>query len=257
MSSQDSLGDRMKGYEDACRSVLPGRFPAILRIDGKAFHTYTKGCARPFSEPLIDAMNATAIALCSEIQGAQIAYVQSDEISILVHNYKSHDSQPWFRNAIQKMVSVSAGVASAKMTVESIGVFGKMKLATFDSRVFIVPESDVCNYFLWRQQDASRNSVQMVARTMFSDKECHRKSNSMLQEMMWGKGVNWNDLPTHHKRGRCISKTKFERAGGVRSKWVVDNEIPVFSQDRNYIEKFLQVELEETDKKKIVEEINL
>lgn len=249
--SQDSLGDRMKSYEDSVRNYLPIRMPVILRIDGKAFHNYTKGCKRPIDDSLVDVMNQTAAFLCKNIQGAQLAYVQSDEISILLVNYQTIDTQSWFQNNLQKMVSVSSSMASAMFTSLSPSIFnGTMKLATFDSRAFVLPKEDVCNYFIWRQQDATRNSVQMLARSLYSHKECTDKNNSQLQEMCWLKGQNWNNCPTSQKRGRCIIKQKVlkksdycdKQTGEVmtveRSIWSVDNEIPIFSDDRKYIDNY-------------------
>jgi tRNA(His) 5'-end guanylyltransferase len=224
----------MKGYEGAFKHSLPARMPVIIRVDGKAFHTWTKkiGAARPFDAPLMASMQATAIELCKEIQGAVLAYTQSDEISILVHTYKRLTSQGWFGNEIQKMVSISAALASSVMT----GIYTIRTM--FDSRVFVLPESDVVNYFIWRQQDASRNSVQMLARANFSHKQCHRKTCEDLQEMLFQeKGINWNDISTTKKRGSCILK-------GADGGWVVDNEIPIFTKDREYITRLLAVEEE-------------
>lgn len=262
--SKDSLGDRMKSYEDSYRISLPIRMPVILRIDGKAFHSYTKGCKRPVDKGLVETMNLTAKYLCEHVQGCQIAYVQSDEISLLLNNFKTLDTQSWFDNTLQKMVSISAAMASVTFTTESWRIWipqtidpswdpmsenDFIKPAFFDSRAFIVPKEDVCNYFLWRQQDATRNSVQMLARTLYSHKECTDKNNSELQEMCFKKGFNWNDCPTSQKRGRCIVKTQTMREGknpktgevftANRSEWVVDNEIPIFSQNRNYINKLI------------------
>jgi tRNA(His) guanylyltransferase len=248
MTEKDSLGDRMKGYERAFRSVLPGRMPTIIRVDGRAFHTYTRGL-QPFSEELQDVMNVTALALCKELQTAQFAFVQSDEISILLHPYKKFSTQAWFDNQIQKMVSISAAVASTVFTDGSAKLFGETRIATFDSRVFVLPEAEVCNYFIWRQQDWTRNSVQMLARSLYSHKECHLKNNSQLQEMCFQKGRNWNDLPAHIKRGRCIVKETYEidDMGSVahsRSRWVVDNNPPIFTENREYVNRYLEVEEE-------------
>jgi tRNA(His) guanylyltransferase len=247
--SKDSLGDRMKGYENSYRFTLPSRMPVIIRVDGKAFHTYTKGCKRPVDEKLVQVMNATAAYLCQTTQNCVLAYVQSDEISLLLNNFKELDTQSWFDNNLQKMISVSAGAASAKFTSLSDHIFGKLKLALFDSRVFLLPKEEVCNYFLWRQQDATRNSIQMLARSLYSHKQCEDKDNSDLQEMCWTKGYNWNDCPTFQKRGRCIVKAQIIKKGtnpktgrslnAQRSAWIVDNNIPIFSQDRNYIEKHI------------------
>jgi tRNA(His) guanylyltransferase len=243
--SQDSLGDRMKSYENAYRTTLPIRLPVIIRIDGKAFHTYTRDCKRPVDPALVHCMDLTAMYLCKNIQGSMIAYVQSDEISILLNNYKTLDTQSWFDNNLQKMASVSASMAGAVFTMGSSKIFGESKLAFFDSRAFVVPKEDVCNYFLWRQQDATRNSVQMLARTLYSHKQLENKSNEELQELCWQKGINWNDCPIPQKRGRCLVKTKLTKTGmnpktgesftAERSDWVVDTQIPIFSQDRFYI----------------------
>lgn len=227
----------MKGYEMAARTSLPGRLPVIIRVDGKAFHTYTRGCERPFDARLAAVMQTTALRLCDEIQGAQLAYIQSDEISILVHGYKRHASQPWFQNAVQKMVSVAAGIASATFTAQSVRIWGEVRDAVFDARAFVVPEADVCNYFLWRQQDATRNSIQMLARSLYSHSECHLRNTSQLQDMCWSKGHNWNDLETRWKRGTCVVRQQGE--GEEHARWAVDVEPPVFSRQRDYIERLL------------------
>lgn len=254
--SNDSLGDRMKGYEVAARTTLPHRLPIIIRIDGKAFHTYTRGLARPFDSRLGETMLHVAKKLCSEIQGAQLAYAQSDEISILVHGYKKFDSESWFDNQVQKMASVAASIAGAEFTARSWYIFSNLnsgdatkniRPAYFDARAFIVPEADVCNYFLWRQQDATRNSVQMLARSLYSHKDLEGMNNGQLQELCFAKGQNWNDLETRWKRGACVHRvanTRFteDPMETVRSSWEADYEIPVFSQDREYVNKHLQLE---------------
>lgn len=246
--SHDSLGDRMKGYEQAARTVLPGRLPIIIRVDGKAFHTYTAKCNRPFDERLADVMVSTAKHLCEEVQGAQLAYTQSDEISVLVHGYKKFDSQAWFDLQVQKMASVAAGTASAHFTANSWKILNDgLRPAVFDARVFVVPEADVCNYFLWRQQDATRNSIQMLARSLYSHKQLDGKNGSELQELCFAKGHNWNDLPTRWRRGVCIKRRQSEPhpdMGHTKERLVVDLDIPVFSQDRAYINDLLKLEEE-------------
>jgi tRNA(His) guanylyltransferase len=245
MNTKDSLGDRMKeNYEAVYSNIrLPKRMPVILRIDGKAFHTLTRECKKPFDESLISLMNDTATYLCENIQGSQIAYVQSDEISILLHNYKKFTSQAWFDNELQKMVSISSGLASSFFTMNSGRVFPPHgRLATFDSRAFVLPETEVNNYFLWRQQDATRNSVQMLARSLFSHKQCDHKNLIQLQEMIIEKGQDWKKISTAFQRGRCIVKKIFVKDGADRSAWTVDNEIPSFAENRNYINELLAVE---------------
>lgn len=238
--TQDSLGDRMKGYEQAARTVLPRRMPVILRIDGKAFHTYTRGCDRPFDSNLSNVMVSTAKALCEEIQGAQVAYTQSDEISILVHGYKKFDSQPWFDNQLQKMVSVAAGVASATFTMKSSLVFPDKKPAVFDCRAFVIPEADVCNYFLWRQQDAIRNSVQMLARALYSHRECNNKNVIELKEMCAAKGSPWEKVELRFQRGVCVRRANTND----RNPWRIDDRIPLFNENRDYVNSLLALEEE-------------
>lgn len=260
MSTKDSLGDRMKSYEDSYRISFPIRMPLIIRIDGKAFHSYTEGCKKPVDNGLVECMNLTAIELCKEIQGAQLAYVQSDEISLLVTNYQTINTQSWFDNNLQKIVSVSASIAGVTFTSHSGLIWGfyqdievpVTKPAYFDSRAFILPKEEVCNYMVWRQQDATRNSIQMLAHSLYSHKELHNKNSGQLHHMCWEKGSNWNDLPTSQKRGRCIVKVQNTqnvinpKTGEIitaeRSSWQVDNEIPIFSQERNYIEKYVCLE---------------
>lgn len=260
--NHDSLGNRMKDYENSFRSYLPRRIPVIIRLDGCHFHSYTKKCKKPFDDKLVEVMNDTAIYLCENIHGAQIAYVQSDEISILLNNYTTIHTQAWFDNNIQKITSVSAGMASAIFTQQCHKIWGKenfegiegypvIKPAYFDSRAFLLPKEEVNNYFLWRQKDSTRNSVQMLARSLYSHAQCNNKNNSQLHEMCFQKGNNWNDLPIYQKRGRCIVKETFVKENihvptgdavkSIRSKWVVDNNIPIFNQDKNYINKFVGI----------------
>lgn len=244
----DLLGDRMKRAEQASRTVLPHRMPVILRVDGKAFHTLTRGCAKPFDQGLMLAMDQTAVALCNEIQGAVFAFVQSDEVSVLIHNYKRLTSEAWFDNQVQKMVSVAASIATSAFTK----AWDIRACAHFDARVFVLPEVEVCNYFHWRQADATRNSIQMATRAVFSHRECDGKNTSEMQEMLHARGINWNDYPVGCKRGRAVAKVPAVSVDtddkGLpvyveRSRWEVV-EPPIFTQDRAFIEKHLAVEAE-------------
>ena len=226
-----SLGNRMKQYyEEAFKVVLPMRIPLILRIDGRCFHSWTKKnkLERPFDEKFIKNMGLMTKELCREIGCAEVAYVQSDEISILIHNYKKLDSQGWFGNELQKIVSISSAFCSS--------YFSRLYLTEtmFDCRAFVLPEAEVNNYFLWRQQDASRNSIQMLARSLYSHKQCFKKNTKDLQDMIHEKEMNWNDLETYKRRGFCVAK-------GERG-WKIDLEIPLFNQDINYIEQHLEKE---------------
>ncbi len=262
MTTKDRLGDRMKGYEMAARTTLPRRMPLIIRVDGKSFHTYTRDCDRPFDWSLSNAMGSTAVRLCEEIQGAQMAYTQSDEISILVHNYKRLESQPWHSNQVQKMVSVAAGIASSYFTVYSEAIFEYVRAAVFDARAFVLPEAEVTNYFLWRQQDAMRNSIQMLARSLYSHGSCNHKNTDELRAMCGQKGVIWGDLDMRWRRGFCVVRRSYgsvvESEGSEpasvklepdvsappRWRWEEDFEIPYFGEDRNYVDRFLAVEEE-------------
>jgi len=244
---KDSLGDRMKGYENTYRLYLPKRMPLIMRLDGKAFSQYTRTCERPYDKKLVNALNNVAIALCKEIQGAKLAYLQSDEITILIYE-TDFESKPWFNNNINKMLSVAAAEASSTMTEESINVFGKIKKAKFDCRVFPVPLDEVLNQIEFRQQDATRNAISMQARALASHEECKNKNSKQLQELIFQKaGINFSKLPTEQKRGRCVVKKKETSTVSVRgvetpierSKWTVDTEIPIFHEDKTYIEKYL------------------
>lgn len=165
--SADSLGDRMKGYEHTYRQTLPKRLPVVIRLDGKAFHTYTKGMQRPFDERLSNVMWETTKYLCESIQGCKIGYTQSDEISLLLTNYEKVTTDSWFDNSLQKMASVAASMATAKFNEEIKKVFPEKGLALFDARVFVVPHDEVNNCFYWRQQDASK-----IIDTVFIGRNC-------------------------------------------------------------------------------------
>jgi len=247
----DNLGDRMKTYENVTRTYLTRRTPVIIRIDGKAFHTFTKGFAKPFDEVMVKSMQDTMKYLCENVEGCVLGYTQSDEITLVLCDYKKLTSQAWFDNNIQKMCSVSASMATMafnKFFYDNMPGFIKPSYykalengAMFDSRVFNIPKEEVNNCLLWRQLDATRNSIQSVAQANFSCKQLHGKNCNELQEMLWQeKGVNWNDYPTHLKRGSCCVKTaqEFTAPNGeivMRSQWVVDEEIPIFSQDTAYV----------------------
>lgn len=238
MSHKCPIMTRMKHkYESRSKYKLTCGIPVIIRLDGKAFHTYTRGLNKPFDEGLIQDMRNTAIELCKQIQGAKCAYTQSDEISILVTDYDTIDTMPWFDYDLCKIVSVSASIATAKFNQlrsvrhfesfvgdedEDGGIeldiddliaqsdisylYPNLKLAEFDSRAFNIPTLDVANYFLARQRDAVKNSIQMLSQSLYSHKELDGKNVSDLQEMCFQKGHNWNDLNCYKKRGSWIVK---------------------------------------------------
>lgn len=232
---KDSLGDRMKDfYEDRTRFVLPRRTYSIIRIDGKAFHTYTKGLTRPFDDKLISDIDETACYLCKNIQGAKFGFVQSDEISILLTDFDKIETSSWFDGNIQKIVSISASMTTAKFNELRPG-----KIALFDSRVFIIPSrTEVENYFIWRQKDTVRNSISSVAQSMFSHKELENKNCNEMQEMCFQKGTNWDDFSPKYKRGRLIVKNSYEKGDSIRSEWV-SIDPPIFTQDRSVLDSLI------------------
>lgn len=217
-------------YEDRTRNVLPRRTYSIIRIDGKAFHTYTKGLQRPFDDKLMNDMDETAGFLCKNIQGAKFAFVQSDEISILLTDFEELTTDAWFDGNIQKMVSVSSSIATAKFNE-----LRPNKLAFFDSRVFTIPSNiEVENYFIWRQQDTTRNSISSVAQSLYSHKQLEGKNTTEQQELIFQKGINWNDFAPKYKRGRVIERQLYDKNGATRSKWV-SVEPPIFTQERDFL----------------------
>ena len=224
---KDSIGNRMKNnYENRYRIKLTRKMPVIIRLDGKAFHTLTKYCNKPFDNALQTIMENTALTLCSKIQGAKCAYVQSDEISLLLTDFEKLSTDAWFDYNIQKLVSVSAGIASAYFTVNYMC---NENIAVFDSRAFNIPKEEVCNYFIWRQQDWIKNSIQMLSQTYYSTKQLHKKNTSDMHEMLHKKGVNWMDLDPVWKNGSFIYK--------IENKLHVDNTI-VFTKNREIIEQY-------------------
>lgn len=281
---RDALGDRMKKYEYITRTYLVPRMPVIIRLDGKAFHTFTKGFKRPFDEVLISTMQDTTKYLCENIQGCVLGYTQSDEITLVLVDYKKLNSCAWFDNNIQKMCSIAASMATFafnRFFVANMNAFyefntnidlteigyhitfseednGKYyeaykkaaeKGAMFDARVFNIPKEEVCNCVLWRQNDATRNSVEMVAQAHFSHGILQHKSQSQMQDMlMLEKGINWNDFPVHQKRGSCcVRMPKIVQATPecepiVRFEWNIDKNIPIFKgEGRKYIEDLVFV----------------
>jgi len=230
---KNGLSDRMKTYERASEVRLTRRLPMIIRLDGKAFHSWTKksGCTRPFDHTLMDMMAGLAQYLCSNISGAVLGYTQSDEVSILVRDDQSLDTEPWFDKRLQKIVSVATSLATYWFNANN--GFKKRFPALFDARAFVLPEHEVRNYFVWRQEDASTNSLSMLAQSLYTHSELQHKKWSELQEMCWQKGVNWNNLATSEKRGVCVYRQKVvvsaDKGVAERQKYVLDRDIPIFA----------------------------
>lgn len=276
MNKKDSLGDRMKRYEGVSRNFLTRRIPVIIRLDGKAFHTFTKGMKKPFDRILMGTMQDTMKYLCESIQGCVFGYTQSDEITLVLTDYATVATDAWFGYNVQKMTSIAASMATLAFNkcftdvVEAALQYYDMESsiqgaldfdysvyedkfwrALFDARVFSIPKDEVCNCLVWRQQDATRNSIEAVGQANFSHKELHCKSCNDIQEMLWSqKGINWNDFPVDCKRGSCCYRTEKtlpmqdprapEKEIMVsRRIWVVDQEPPIFTQNREYVERWL------------------
>ncbi|MBQ3543451.1 MAG: tRNA(His) guanylyltransferase Thg1 family protein [Lachnospiraceae bacterium] len=275
MMKKDSLGDRMKNnYENRAKTYLVRRMPVIIRLDGKAFHTFTKRFKKPYDEIFHNAMNNTMKYLCENIQGCKLGYTQSDEITLLLIDYDTLTTEAWFNYNVQKLCSVAASMATMAFNKffeefgedyvdnmiffdhvnDDIRVYinnlrSKYHIAMFDARCFNIPESEVVNCFIWRQQDATRNAIQMLGQCHFSHKELHKKSCNDIQDMlMIQKGINFNDMPVEFKRGICCLKNQIilEPYGSRMidkdakvGEWVFDKEIPIFSQNREYIEDIM------------------
>lgn len=273
MPVRDDLGTRMKEfYETVPKTRLVRRMPVAIRLDGKAFHTFTRGFKKPFDEVLITAMQRTMKYLCENIQGCVLGYHQSDEITLILVDYQTLDTSAWFDYEVQKMCSIAASMATMafnKYFVEEVDAYcsnlnnsgvqanryiaAKLQGAMFDARVFNIPKEEVANLIYWRQLDAARNSVQMVGQANFSHKELQHKTCNMIQDMLHEqKGINWNDFPTHMKRGSCcirrevVMDMKDKVSDEIllqvttRPQWVVDTEIPMFKgEDRDYIEQLI------------------
>ena len=278
MSVHDELGKRMKEfYETVPKTKLMRRCPVVVRFDMRAGHTFCRGFERPFDELFIMSMQETARYMCENVQGCVLSYQQSDEVSLILVDYKKLNSSAFFDYEVQKVCSTTASMATMAFNKAFGSIYSKMYMDTdstvekqnlynkygtkcyeamFDSRCFNIPKEEVTNYIYWRQLDASRNSIQMVGQANFSHKELQNKSCNDIQDMLMAqKGINWNDLPTYQKRGSCCIKEDYylDKEGNEvseeyaneddvtkRTRWIIDRDIPVFkNEDRNYIEELI------------------
>lgn len=222
--ANDAIGDRMKAqYEDRTRSYLPRRTYTIVRVDGKAFHSFTRHMKRPYDQDLMTAFDNTSARMLKELMGAEFAYTQSDEISFLLTDFAKPNTEAWFDGNLQKIVSIAASMATVYFNTEMGGTH-----AMFDARAFTIPDYiEVENYFIWRQQDAVRNSILMLAQNYYSPKEMHGQNCSVLQDMIHAKGDNWNDHPVRFKRGGFVY---YDRTIQPYPAWVTA-ECPIFTSD--------------------------
>ena len=266
MSVNDDLGTRMKSYyENIPKIKLMRRTPVVIHIDGKAFHTFTKGFDRPFDKVLMTTMQETTQYLCENIQGCVFGYTQSDEITLILIDYKRLNSSAWFDYEVQKLCSISANMATmafnksfAKNAEEFMtdcaanyeieGLCGKgteeyklcevyqkamNKGAMFDARCFNIPKEEVTNLIYWRQLDATRNSIQMVGQANFTHKELQNKNCNDIQNMLLTeKGINWNNYPINCKRGTAVIKED--------GCWIIDDSMPILKgENRQYVDRFV------------------
>ena len=280
MPVHDDLGLRMKNnYESIPKTRLMRRTPVAIRIDGKAFHTFTKGFEKPFDMILIKSMQQTMKYLCENIQGCVFGYCQSDEITLILVDYQTLTTDAWFDYEVQKICSISASMATmafnkffeanVKNYIQSImpNILTSLaetymkaveKGAMFDARCFNIPKEEVTNLIYWRQLDATRNSIQMVGQANFSHKELQNKSCNMIQDMLHEqKGINWNDFPTVCKRGTACIKNKriigYVDGSGttiaelinpseLETSWILDTEMPILKgEDRKYVDDLVYI----------------
>lgn len=267
----DALSNRMKRYENVNRNYLTPRTYTIIRVDGKAFHTFTKKFKRPFDEDLVNMMDMTALYLAKKVQGCKLAYVQSDEISLVLTDFDDLNTSAWFDGNIQKIVSVSASMATAefnryllmnyvqsgKVLIDALTAteIYSMNFAEFDSRTYTIPtKTEVINYLVWRQKDATRNSIAMVAQSLCSVSELKNKNGDQQQELIFQKGQNWNDYDDGLKRGRVIMRVAEhipvnfyappkplvgeDVEPPMRMKWRVVNP-PIFTQECEFLSNLI------------------
>lgn len=207
MGRHGDLAARIKRYEAAYNQQLTPRSCLFVRVDGKAFHTFTRGCDKPFDDPLRAAMVAAAVETSRQMQGFKLAYHQSDEVTFLLTDFDTHQSQGWFGYELNKIVSISASLFTAWFNDMWARGHERGDVALFDSRAFIVPLDDAPNVFVWRQQDWHRNSVQMLARAHYSHKQLLGLSVPSMHEMLHEKGINWaTDISKRERNGSFYVK---------------------------------------------------
>lgn len=281
MPVRDELGKRMKKYESVSKTVLMRKTPVIIRIDGKAFHTFTRGFEKPFDRVLVKTMQETTKYLCENIQGCVFGYTQSDEISLVLIDYQTLTTDAWFDYEVQKLCSVAASMTTMafnRFFAEEVAVWQNRtfprdylgyntgaisetnialletykkaitKGAMFDARAFNIPKEEVTNCIYWRQLDATRNSIQMVGQANFSHNELHEKTCNQIQDMLHEqKGINWNDYPAYLKRGTAIVKVEIDKAEDEygtppQIQWFIDLNMPQLKGDgRAYLDNLINV----------------
>ena len=253
-----NLHERQKEYEAVSQNYLIKKLPVMIRLDGVAFHTVTKLFVKPFDSLLGDIMMETTQYLVDNIQGCVMGYTQSDEISLVLQDYRKEDTDAWFGYNVQKLVSVSAKMASVKFTKlfmkkiyglpnkedrdKYMNVLDDNTTDGFDSRCWNLPFHEVNNYFIDRQTDAERNSINLCAQQFYTDKELQGiKKNALQDKMFTEKGFNWNDLPVYQKRGGvCIPKNLD----------FGEFETPIFSKQPDFVNDLVTCKIGLKERKK-------
>ena len=259
------LAKRMKDYEMRDRYFLQKRIPVAIRVDMRAGHTFTRGFKRPFDDIFMKSMQETAKYMCENMGNAKLAYVQSDEITIILVDYDTLETDCWFNYRTDKLCSISASMATmafnkffeanVKNYIRNIMpniltplaetyMKAAEKGAMFDARCFNIPKEEVTNLIYWRQLDATRNSIQMVGQANFSHKELQNKTCNMIQDMLHEqKGINWNDYPTVCKRGSACIYTEYANMNGSHnSGWIIDKEMPILKgENRAYVDDLVYI----------------
>lgn len=240
--TRDDIGDRFKAYEACYDLAIPRRLPVVIRVDGRAFHSLK--LEKPFDQAFWRRMEFVALRLCEEIQGARFAFFQSDEVSVVLRDDMSLQTQAWVGKRLQKMVSLAAALATGAFNWLDGGVQGEPQ--AFDARVVVLPNADeVFNHMVWRQQDAIRNSVQMLARAHFSHNECKGKDQAELRAMTAAAGWPWEDIDERFKRGCVVQRIRVPghtppeaplQKQVWRHQWVTEHQPPVFSNQRAYLQ---------------------
>lgn len=235
----DSLGNRMKGYENCYRIYLTPKVPVIIRVDGEAFHSFTQHLDKPFSQTFMDAIVKAAIYASRRMQGFKLGYVQSDEASFLLHDFEKEETQPWFGYNLSKIITTAATLMSTAFNY----ALDLSDFAIFDGRAANYPQDDTANYFVWRYKDWQRNSLQMYCQSFFSHKNLDGKGREDQHEMLHSIGKNWaKDLSWREKNGTFIfpggkTSNDFVDPGyydinyDLISNWIISNPFERFEKE--------------------------
>lgn len=250
------IGDRIKTYEKVYDSAIIGRVPVIIRLDGKGFSKWTKRvkAQKPFDQNMNMAMRRATEYTMGNIEGCMFGYTQSDETTLILRNDQSLDSTPWFANRIQKIVSTSASFMTAAFNKVAGDLFTQPPLAHFDARVFAVPNTqEAVNCLVWRQQDATKNSISASCYYELANKTGRKTASKMMhglnqnqqQELLFKEtGINWNDYTTVFKRGLGVYRKKFmvkiDDNMCIRSQIYTDKELPIFAKDQKFLIDILE-----------------